>query len=248
MAAVGMGDARFRYSDGRATDRSRGGVARGGEMSDFFSRAQRERWTGGHDVADRELIRSQRALAKALGVSPSTVTGWLKREDCPVKPRGPWSGRELELLSGWRRGLQEDRSGKGDDPGAERAGGGGGGSEAVPGPSQRHKVEVALKFQRMRKAKIEADEAEGRLIERHLLDQGLAGLAAMFVGQLEELEATLPSVLKLNSDQAEQLADRFADARRRLAAHESIELRTAEDAIDAKREGKSKARGRKRAG
>lgn len=205
-------------------------------------------------------LSSQHKLAGALGVSQSTVAGWLKRDDWPVRRRGPWSGKDLERIRAWRAELQEDRSGKGSAPDAA-AGNGGGGDESPAagavsgggsggasggGGSKRQQIDTLYKYQRYRKTKIEADEREGKLVERAIVDQALASLAGLFVQVLEDMQESLPHRLTGDRKQNEQvLRDAFDDARRRLSEHERLELDQVADRIQAKQEGKPAARGRK---
>jgi hypothetical protein len=184
--------------------------------------------------------RNQQHLADAVGVAKSTLSGWLRRDDWPVRRKAPWSQRDFEAIQQWRRQLQEDRSGKGADP--EQIDTPGGHSAA----ERRNQIRALKEYQQYRKAKLEADELEGKLVDRQVVDQALTGLSALFVSVLEDLQESLPHQLAGDRAQNETtLRDRFDDARRRLAEHTEVELSQVEDRIQAKREGKRGARGRK---
>lgn len=196
----------------------------------------------GASSAGGRLVKSQRALAARFGVSGSTVAGWVKRDDWPVSRTGPWDEPAVARIAEWRHWLQEDRSGKGRSPdepaGAAMPGSGTGGAS-------KSKVDTLLKYHRMREAKVRADEAEGRVIDRELLDRALAGLAAMFISATEDLQDALPYQLAGDpvAHQA-KIREVCDDMRRRLAAHQTIELAGVEDEIAAKRGGRGRARGR----
>lgn len=72
--------------------------------------------------------------------------------------------------------MQEDRSAKA-----------GGGDQ----DSKRQQVEIALKFQRQRKAKVEADLAEGRVIDRQTADDAVLNLAGLVRTRVDNLRDTL---------------------------------------------------------
>lgn len=50
------------------------------------------------------------AFARAIGVSPGTMTRYRQRDDFPVSTSPPWTGGDLSLVQIWRETLREDRA------------------------------------------------------------------------------------------------------------------------------------------
>lgn len=183
--------------------------------------------------------RSQRQFADALGIAASTLAKYIKRGDWPrgVPVRAPWSADHLAAVQTWRGRLQGDRSGKGDPP-----------PELSETAGSKEKVEVALKFHRMRKARVEADEAEAKKIDREVADVALTRLAAMFVNLLEDMQQALPHQLDGDAGRNEQiLRQAFNRGRERIIAEGKVQLDAIDDEVRDRRAKKTKARGRKRA-
>jgi hypothetical protein len=181
--------------------------------------------------------RSGRALAKALGISPAAITGYLRRPDWPLARRPPWSGPDLDVLRRWRTWLQEDRSGKGEDPA----------DEAVKfGPNARQKADVLLKLHRARKLRAEADLAEGKVIERELHELAMVALARLFTSAAEDTFERLPH--QLSGDRTANAAicrSAGHELRERILGQAELELIRIDDEIHARLMRKRRPRGRR---
>jgi len=171
-------------------------------------------------------IKSGRALAKALGVGESTVREYLQRAEWPVKRRAPWSATDLQRINAWRRQLQEDRGG------------------SASSDDDTVKINKHLKLESMLLKRTQRKKLEGTLVEKHLLDGALEGLAKLFVQTLADLERSLPPELAgKDPGQIEScLHARFRAARESLAARQLLELETIEQVVKAAN--LPKARGR----
>lgn len=118
------------------------------------------------------VYHTQQELAAALGLSQSVISRWLKRGDCPIPTKGPWTDQHVALLGPWRQLLQEDRA-TGLHPKAAEAPVGRPAGIAMNMPSSdsmpanaRQVVDVKLKMERMTKIRLERQILEGSYIDK----------------------------------------------------------------------------------
>lgn len=149
---------------------------------------------------------SERAFAKAVGVSQSALRKTLRLEDCPVGVKGPWSAKDLDLLNRYRATQQEDRSA------GHRE------SLATPisdlGPVRL--VDLKLKTERMLLVKRQREVLEGRHIpiSQHL--ELVRNLAAMAAGRLAGLPASVaPMLVGLDAAEIQGELEKQVEAIRR---------------------------------
>lgn len=183
--------------------------------------------------------QSGRALASALGVSPSRMTEYTRRADWPVTCKPPWTDSDLAKVKKWRGWLQEDRSGRApqlrdsdlnDD-------------KFVPNTKQR--AEVLLKIHRARKTKAEADLAEGKVVERELLNLGMIAIARMFVQAGDDSFERLPHQLQGDPIANEAICrNAWHELRERIMAQGQVELSRVDDEIHDRLTQRRRARGR----
>ncbi len=184
-------------------------------------------------------LNSQRALAKALGVAPSTVAGYLKKSDWPVRKTPPWSGAHVSKIKTWRAALQEDRSGKGTPTAAASP-------EAAELAHLRAQTDAQLKFERMRKARVEADRAEGRVMDHDLHEAAVVAITRLYVQRVRELIESLPARLEgEHVHNAEVLRDAIDELCLGIIDTAVVELDRVDDEIAARVAGRRAARGRK---
>lgn len=89
----------------------------------------------------------------------------------------------------------------------------------------RARADALLKFHRARRAKVDADLAEGNAIPRDTLDKALSRFAASFVSILDELEQSVPPLLEGDVSQNHAiLREALHDARRRLSEQRELVL------------------------
>lgn len=191
--------------------------------------------------------RSQDAFAKALGVSKSTLSKYLRLPDWPAKRKPPFSETDLDRARSWRAILREDRSGKAAPPAPAVGAGGGGGDINLK--ELDLKTKIRLTEERRRRAKVDADMAEQAVVPREVLDRALVGLARIFIERWRSAAASLPRQLtgKPSADKAtlQAYADRVC---RDLVESAQIQLATADDELLQAARKKTRNRARSTAG
>lgn len=196
-------------------------------------------------------VESIRDLAKALGVAPSTATGYVRRSDWPggVPRVGPWTPKHLAALRAWKGSFQEDRASGTHTPGNTPApgshgtsgnttaspssgtSGASGGGGAVD-PVMKEKAKIAVIFHRGRKLKVDADEAEGRVVPREQMEEAMAALTTVFVQTGDDMVDRLPHVLDGDRAKNEEIVrDAWHDMRRRILEQAVIDLSKITDEI-----------------
>ena len=209
-----------------------------------------------HNTKRGEDYRSVRGFAKAVGVAASTLSGYLKRDDWPVPRKAPWSEADLAKVRSWRQWLQEDRSGKGEgagtqgtrEQGTEGEGEKNEGGSAVS-PGTKAKADALLKWHRARKAKVDADAAEGRVVPREMLERALAALATIFVQVGDDTFERLPHELDGDPTVNEvALRQAWHDWRRRIIEQAVLDLARLDEEIAVAISGPRRGAGRGRRG
>ena len=120
-------------------------------------------------------LTTRGALARAVGVVPSTITKLLAREDCPIGTKGPWGPRDVAKLVAYRGTLQENRAAflqTGRGPSGEEAAGLRAGSRVA--------ADVMLKMERVKKLRRERLVLEGEYISREEVVAGWEARARYF--------------------------------------------------------------------
>jgi hypothetical protein len=119
--------------------------------------------------------KSQRELARQIGVSQPSVAKLVKHADWPVRRKAPWRSSDVDIIKRWRKSL----NGNHDD-------------SMTTLSSAKKKVDIMLASERMKNERIKREITEGQYVRRELMDGALGGMAAVFVGLLDELVATCP--------------------------------------------------------
>lgn len=177
------------------------------------------------------MARTQRDLARTFSTTEATVSRWLKRSDWPVRRRGPWSEQDIETIEQWRLLLQDDRSGK---------------SRSPVSPDAKHRADTLLKVHRARKVKAEADMAEGRVVDRDLLELGIVAVARGLVQTGDDVFHRLEHRIAADDPKiATELQQSWREFRERLLDMTEVELTRIDDEIHDRLIRRRRGRGRR---
>lgn len=166
------------------------------------------------------------------------MSRYLRRDDWPIARRGPWTDHDAGVAELWRDDLQENRA-------ANLTGSHGGGPKPTEASERKTEADIQWRVQRARIAKLKADELEGGLIDRSLMERAMVGLAYRFRQSLTEIRVSLADRLPGDRIANMDLIDaEIEDALKRLSEEEEIQLASVED-VDQRR---SKSKRRKATG
>lgn len=160
-----------------------------------------------------ETCRSWSALARAVGVSKTTVQRWRRRSDWPAEVSGPpFTDRDVAALLAWRR----DRLAA--DPRAQN------GAAAVDLDDNQRRARARLLRERIATARSKIERLEHEHIEVGLVERYVCGTAGLMLDLLSGISHDLARDLSEHAAEAD-LTSRYqaiADAHRDAAAEGNL--------------------------
>ena len=163
-------------------------------------------------------------VARALGVSRTTLYKLKTRDDWPAAAELPLRREDVERIRRWRDdALSPDPTRF--DREEPRDLGESGGPQPDLGRADKQ-VGILLKRARLEKLKLEREITEGKYVPRDRVEGIVCGVSSLFIDALHELEMSLPRRLHgLSEGAMEAELQRVFDAlRERLADHAEFEV------------------------
>ncbi len=136
--------------------------------------------------------QTERAFAKAVGISQSALRKTLRLDDCPVSAKGPWTMRDLRLLNAYRKHLQPDRAAEFNEQVKAAADG-----QVEPeGMSPARIVDLKLKTERLLLIRRQREILEGRYALVEDCVDVVRKLAGITIGRIAALPAKVSPTLE----------------------------------------------------